>query len=636
MMVEPESYVEAMTQYWQSTLNNVPSSPLRAVWRQMAHTFNRQIESFGTSEAERWKVLQPATGTGKSQGLAVYCSMLPEDRHPGVLIVTRLKAQADELATTINAIAGQKIALAYHSGAEASAQALVFFPVVIITHKAYENGLDAINAEQPHRSNWSSFMAWEGSGRRLVVIDEALDIIEEAQVTAGAVRILKAVLPLDLADRFPEQMKLIDMVETLLLDMAKATTTQEGRVEREKVLWCGDVPLPEACDLTPLRRALRNVRLDLKLAYRDDLGENNRLFKRFDDIIRGIHLTVDNWNWYAKKNKDHTINSARLIVPEDAPGAVIMDATASSNLIYQLFDRKVDIIQVPGDARRYDNVTLHVSRGHAVGKVKLKVSAQDEAPRLLGHLEDTLETAQDRRVLIVCHKAVKPRVVSLRPNFGAFSVAHWGAIDGRNDWDTYDTAVIFGLPYRDNVWSANTFMSLRGVQTTDWLQADGDRPFRRHKDIRHSLKVGQLVVNIVQAINRVRCRRVIDNEGHCLPTNVYLLLPNDATGVGILEGIKREMPGINVASWDYAHAKRKVRRSNHEEALVSYASVMHAGRKAMSTVKRDLRIPRSSGDRLTSRLRDNRSPLRQRLAEHGVSYIVEGAGRGQRAFIVKA
>lgn len=281
-------------------------------------------------------------------------------------------------------------------------------------------------------------------------------------------------------------------------------------------------------------------------------------------------------------------------------------------------------------------MTLHVSRGHAVGKGKLRETASVEVPRLLGHLEDTLETTQNRRVLVVCHKAVEPHVISREPKFSAFKVAHWGAIDGRNDWNDFDTVVIFGLPYRDNVWSANTFMTLRGVQTTEWLQADGDRPFRRHKDVRHSLMVGQLVVNIVQAINRVRCRRVIDTEGNCPPTNVYLLLPNDETGAGVLEGIKREMPGINVASWDYAHAKRKVRRSNHEEALVSYASIMHAGRRAVSTVKQDLRIPRSSGDRLTSRLRDSRSPLRQRLAEHGVSYIVEGAGRGQRAFIVKA
>ena len=32
-------------------------------------------------------------------------------------------------------------------------------------------------------------------------------------------------------------------------------------------------------------------------------------------------------------------------------------------------------------------------------------------------------------------------------------------------------------------WSANTFMALQGVQTTDWLRAEGNRPFKNLKDI---------------------------------------------------------------------------------------------------------------------------------------------------------
>ena len=634
MTVTPDTYVIAMAEYWQTTLNNVPSEPLKAVWRQMAHTFNRQIEAFGTSEAERWKVLQPATGTGKSQGLAVYCAMLPEHDHPGVLIVTRLKAQADELAETINTIAGSSVALAYHSGSRASIRSLPFFPVLVITHKAYENGLDAINIGQPDRSNWSSFMAWDSAGRRLVVIDEALDIIEEAQVTVDQVRLLKAILPLDIAELVPDQMELIDVVERLLLRMAQAAK-QGGNTEREKILMRGNLHLPAAYDLTPLRQTLRDIRLDRKLALREDLGENRRLARRYDDIIRGIQLTVDNWNWYAKKMRDHTINSARLIVPDDAPGAVVMDATASSNLIYKLFNHRVDIIPVPADARRYCNVTLHVSKGHAVGKGKLRETAAVEVPRLVANLDTTLATPEKRKVLVVCHKVVEPHVLSMQPRFNSFDAAHWGAIDGRNDWDEYDTAVIFGLPYRDNVWSANTFMSLQGPQTTEWLRSDGDRPFMGHRDIRQALKVGQLVVNVVQAINRVRCRRVIDSEGNCPKTDVFILLPGDATGDGVLAGIKQEMPGINVTAWNYSHAKRKAKRSNLDEAIVRYASIMQTGKLALSAIKKDLSISKSSGDRLSAKLKDVSSTLCQRLLEHGATYVVEGNGRGQRAFLVK-
>ena len=66
--VDPTAFVAAMTQHWEATLGNVSSPALQAVWSQMAHTFNRQIDNHGTPEGARWKVLQPATGTGKYDG----------------------------------------------------------------------------------------------------------------------------------------------------------------------------------------------------------------------------------------------------------------------------------------------------------------------------------------------------------------------------------------------------------------------------------------------------------------------------------------------------------------------------------------------------------------------------------------
>src|SRR5262249_28032026 len=145
--------------------------------------------------------------------------------------------------------------------------------------------------------------------------------------------------------------------------------------------------------------------------------------------------------------------------------------------------------------------------------------------------------------------------------FAAFDTGHWQALDGRNDWQHHDTVVIFGLPYRDAAWSANTFMALQGGKDTEWLNADGNRPFQGYPDIRKALAVGQLVTDVVQAINRVRCRRVTDAQGNCLPVDVYLLLPNDQTGREVLEGVQREMPGIMVEPWKYAQTNKRGRRS---------------------------------------------------------------------------
>ena len=387
-------------------------------------------------------------------------------------------------------------------------------------------------------------------------------------------------------------------------------------------------------DLTPLRSVLRDQRLDLRLIGRDDLGENRRLARRFDQTLKGVQLVLDNWNWYAKKLNDHTMNAARLIVPDEVTGAVILDATANPNLIYKLFDYRVDVIPVPSVARRYDNVTLHVSKGHAVGKTALAGKAKEEAGKLVAALEAKL--SKDRKVFVCCHQQVEAQVVSYSPRFAAFEVGHWGAIDGRNSWHGFDTAVIFGLPYRDRIWSANTFMALQGLQSTEWLTAEGNRPFREYHDIRAALQTGQLVVSIVQAINRVRCRRVVDAEGNCEPTDVFLLLPAGSTGDDILEGIKREMPAINVVPWSYQAARRKPKRSNWEEAVVSYAATMLPGRKAAKTVREELGVPRSCWERMVAKLKDVTTDLSRRLADKGVTYFVEGAGRRQSAYLVRS
>ncbi len=638
MLVAPSVFVSAMTGHWQHTLNNTVSPALQAVWSQMAETFNRHIQTHGTEDGKRWRVLQPATGTGKSQGLAVYCSLLPRADHPGVLIVTRLKAQADEVAETINRLAsGDPIAFAYHGDSKCPVETLVTFPVLVITHRAYEVGLDAINRDQLNRSNWSHFHRWNDETRKLVVIDEALDIIEEAQVDLNKVRFIRAVIPFEVAERFPTQLKAIAALEDILSQMARVAKARQekadgGNVEQERVLWKGDLKLPVEYDMTPLRKALRDIRLDRQLLQREDAEQNRRLIARYDTILREVQATLENWNWYAKKLSQHTINTARLIVPDDIEGAVILDATASSNLVYQLFD-KVDVVPVPANARRYQNVTLHVSTGHAVGKTSLVKNAKDEAPRLIENLRAAI--GADRKVFVCCHQHVEHHVMGFDTGFTAFDAGHWNAVDGRNDWQDFDTAVIFGLPYRDKVWSANTFMALRGLQDDSWLNSEGDRPFLHYKDVRHALEVGQLFVSIVQAINRIRCRRVIDADGNCPTADVFLLLPNDATGRELLQGVEREMPGINIVSWNYEHAKRKPRKSNHEEALVRFAQAMRPGKRSIHDIRSELSIPSTPMERLIAAMKDTGSSLHARLTEAGTKYEVTGVGRGARSHLVK-
>jgi hypothetical protein len=634
--VDPQCFVTAMSHHWSQVFGNVTNPALEAVWHQMADVFNAQIESHGTGRQDRWQVVQAPTGSGKSQGLAVYCSLLPETTaHPGALIVTRLKIQADELATTINRLTGRDDALAYHGDNLVPVATFQRYPVLVITHRAYEIGLDKVNQGEELTSNWGNYHQWQLSGRALVVIDEALDIVEEAQVDLERVKLVRALVPEPIAEKYPTQMRTLAMVEDLLRQMAQVSK-ERNTPEFERVVWQGEMRLPSESDMTPLRRELQHIRLDRSLMIKDP-DQQRRATTTLDTILKDVQATLDSWLWYARKLQDHTLNTARLIVPDSIKGAVVLDATASSDVVYQLF-AKAEVVPLPAQPRTYRKATLHVSRGHALGHTSMDANAEKISGNLVENLRGSLPS--DRKVFVVTHRNVEPVLVKYRDasGFQAFDVGHYGALDGRNDWRDFDTAVIFGLPFRDKAWSANTFMALRGLQSTAWLNAEGNRPFQEYRDVRAALDDGKLIVAVVQAINRIRCRRVVTAEGDCPPVDIFLLLPSGVLGDKILDGVRREMPGVVVKGWSYDYLKRAKagRKADAAEALVRYVKTMVPGKHSASEVRKHLGIASSPWERLVSAMKTPASTFARTLSERGIRYQVEGTGRAARSWLIKA
>lgn len=83
-MIDPKVFVKEMEQHWTKDLGNVSSEALRKVWHQQAQKFG--YYAIGNSHIDKWTVLQPPTGSGKTQGTIVYCYMLSRmkrDLHPG-------------------------------------------------------------------------------------------------------------------------------------------------------------------------------------------------------------------------------------------------------------------------------------------------------------------------------------------------------------------------------------------------------------------------------------------------------------------------------------------------------------------------------------------------------------------------
>src|SRR5262249_23310690 len=146
-LVPTQTFVSRLTDQWTTAYRNVPSVPLRQLWTIMANTYQDAIIETAAGVTSRWRILWPPTGSGKTLGAKVYAVLQAEQnaaagdaRTPvGILIVTRLIAQADEMVNAINTLAGRKVAVADHSADRAAPEQFHERDVLVVTHQAYVN-----------------------------------------------------------------------------------------------------------------------------------------------------------------------------------------------------------------------------------------------------------------------------------------------------------------------------------------------------------------------------------------------------------------------------------------------------------------------------------------------------------------
>ena len=137
-LVSPQDFTDRMDIHWSQRLQLITSPALRTLWGIMASTFRTSIiNSINGVVDGPWLILQPPTGSGKTQGACVFAAMQADAnaqgalKPVGILIVTRLIEQADIIAATINELAGRVVAVAHHSDKPATAQELLDSDILI-------------------------------------------------------------------------------------------------------------------------------------------------------------------------------------------------------------------------------------------------------------------------------------------------------------------------------------------------------------------------------------------------------------------------------------------------------------------------------------------------------------------------
>ncbi|GAA0007258.1 DEAD/DEAH box helicase family protein [Bradyrhizobium diazoefficiens] len=636
-LVPPQTFVDRFAHHWTKQFDMPASEPLRKLWRIMANTYQQSIIATAQGQLTRWRVLRPPTGSGKTMGAVVYSGIQAElnasvtdgIQPVGIMIVTRLKAQVDEVVSDINAYVGRRAAIADHTDHRATPEQLNDSDIVVITHEAYTRANKTLSGVKAER--WKRLTRWRGGQRLLTIVDEALaNVVEHSQVKLDDLTFLIGLIPHELRLAHANE---VQALKTLRDRMLAQADTNDGLKVGTSLIWAqGEAPV--SANLTELRTAMRQLPYDRQIG-KDDEKERLRLAIRYDKVLGAAEALLDQYALIAVSGNQHSLNSAALAVPLELPGPVVLDATAGVDLMYQLMEDRADIIPTPPGVRDYSNVTLHVARTASIGKTKMEELAAKRFPQLQANLNERLSS--DCKVLFCVHKHVE-HLVPTQADLGVTEVAsaHWGAIDGSNDYKDFDTAVIFGLPFRDRIWGTGVFFAFQGVQPDDW---HGNPTWKEHANVRELLQRRHLATSIIQAMGRVRLRKVVDEQGRCAPTEVFIVLPTGERGTEILRYIRKELPNVSVQDWplDLDGPKVRVKRSGlPHEGLVTFMSNRSPGRTSMSLIGREFGLKPHQRKDLQKALRDEDHPTALRLKELGVTYGSEGKGRGAKSFLLKA
>lgn len=177
---------------------------------------------------------------------------------------------------------------------------------------------------------------------------------------------------------------------------------------------------------------------------------------------------------------------------------------------------------------------------------------------------------------------------------------HWGNLTGKNNYRKYSKIVILSYPFKPEHHITNQHTtSLTGLKA---LLTDPEGELSHEtKEQRELIKRGSMTAEIIQAINRVRCRSVNDAKGNCPQTDIYMFRSTDKSlNDYIVEAISSSMTNIKVQECEdlklpetlISSENKRTGRPTYikDKQFIEYVSKLDKGEYKTSDIKRGANI----------------------------------------------
>ena len=606
-------------QVWIDEFENTSSPYLVMTWAAIFDAFSKAIRLNSSDTSLSKRIVIPApTGTGKTQSMCYYASQL--DENVGMLIVTSFIKEADKIVGDINDYSDENKAIAFHNASKywKRAEELKEHQVLVITHNQFVGATDRKQNEVGvDRGKIDKLYQFKEDKRRLVVIDESIETIQETNLSRDNIKALQQqVSNYKIANKG-------DVETNLKLDMElKVINRIDELFDKYNLLLKGNKEtLINVKDISECLDGF-NINLStikkLNNAYQfrkanKISSDNNK--NAVTSILNSIsHITSSKWLYYSQDvPSGNVIRTARDATPKGTT-TVILDATSNIDYYYDIHPN-VDLSfakHIPFDkVRNYKNVNLYLSPEQNTGKSALVKSSNitEYAKHIYSEVDKPFS---DEKIAMFTFKTLESGFKELDGELdkflgcydtSGFKLGHFGDLNGKNNYIDCTSLYIIGTYYKSKYVTTNIHaLSSRGLACFD--------DSKEVKEERMRLEYSQIAAELIQAINRVSCRRVIDEKGNCTNTNIYLTISNNKElNTIIINSIEKQMPGINIIKRKWNFVLAKADKPGPKDVYVDEFTKLLSSIKSdtsYASIAKDLELSKKKGERLRGMLLNNK------------------------------
>lgn len=552
---------DSFKERWEKEFRLSSNPELEESWNQMNSVFDKCIDDNRKGKYDT-HVLPMLTGSGKTQGAIHKCKNLPDETF--AIIVTYRTADADEIACAIG-----DTACSYHmEDIDDRLKGLVNkvddvkdtlnYDTVVITHSMLKKILE-YPVNDPKKRKEFLFHRKGGYQRDLVIIDEQIDLYNKHEVDLDKLkaisqlfeRLTKEESEYSSDSELKKNLKVLNQEIENLSGISESFTPIEGRPTGEPVSF-KDIGYEEDRAFDRMIAILEKEKVHIN-KYLTGLDkkvdkDNEKQVEELEDTLEYKYIkTLEDlmeakrqWHYVQKSGDKISLHSADELILQKT--AVILDATASENHLYQVNDKHKEHLHVYEQikSRSFKNLTINVITANT-GKTGILNEKKTLAEELSKEISDI--TTPTDKIMVVSFKDFNPTLTTYLPTDRNVVTANWGNVTGSNAYKDTNVQFIYGLPRKPHsVYHTGQAMARMDIQSPLYSKA---KPLEGKGVEFLQISDTDLVQDVIQAIMRTQARKAIDSDGNCDPTTVYITLDSNIKTV-MVDALQRYLPGVKI------------------------------------------------------------------------------------------